>query len=300
MDRGIWCMIIGHGGWRRAAGGMLAAVLMVLAAPTVLAQDVDAAQEVQPLAASGGGGGVSKTLYEALLGNVRSDTIASLLRDVIRAEGEACPYVTDYQVFKAQTGMRELKVKCKERQLFSVTVRSDGGVTLAGGNGVIGPMFPKDGYITSLTGQRIDDYLNDQARETGDGAAVSRPPAATELSKPAAASAGSSHRLSSGWIAVIVLFNLMVVAVLVLALDRFFRPSKDVYAKLTSKLANLRSADKDALISESREVYNNIYAHPDGYFIARGAHGKRRIFPTLIAAILYRDYRVKIREIKTD
>jgi hypothetical protein len=255
-----------------------------------------AAAEVQPLSGTKEAQGLSKTAYEAVLANVRSDTIASLLRDAVRSSSEECPYVTDYQIFKEGTGYRTLKVKCKERQLFMVTLRSQGTLTIVGGDGSVGPMLPRDGYITSLTGQRIDDYLSDQAREDKVGPSQLPTKAAAG---PTPATATQSGGLATGWIVAIVLFNLLVLGVLLMALDRFFRPSRDVFEALTQRLANVRSAGKDELIEESREVYTDIFAHPDGYFIARGSHGKRRFFPTLIAAILYRNYGIKIREIKT-
>lgn len=231
----------------------------------------------------------ARMAYDALLNDERSDTIAVLLRDVVREAKLPCRYVTDYQVIRSGTGSRTVKLRCREQQLMMVTVRSSGLPSVAGGDGTIGPMLPRDGYIVSFTGQRIDQYYDDQADAPKEAAR----PAPAKVAAPAQESGGNF------WVIAIILFNLLIFVILIVVLNRLFRPSKDVFETLSAQLANMRSADKDVLISQSREIYPNIYAHPDGYFIASGSRGKRRFFPTVTAAILYRDYGFKIREIKT-
>jgi hypothetical protein len=103
--------------------------------------------------------------------------------------------------------------------------------------------------------------------------------------------AAQQHRFRS-WLLVI---NGVAVGLLTLGVWGYLRSRR---RSKSARDFGLSSDDKDLLLDESREIYPGIYHHPQGFFLARGRRGRRRLFRTALFAILYRDFGVKLGEIQ--
>lgn len=185
-------------------------------------------------------------------------TAADLLHSAVEALGGRCAAVRQFQLFQVADDNRTLKLACAGQPLYAVTVNSHGHMMLSGGDGHVRPMNPADGPI----------WTQSVARE-GTGPGVRR--------------------------ALMVLGVAGAVLLLAYAVMRWYRHQRSA---AISRWRGFSSSDKDALVSESREVFPNIFAHPSGLYIARGRHGKRRLFRTLLLAYLYRSLGIKLGQIR--
>lgn len=250
------------------------AVVLPKAAPTPVENAPDPALlALQPAPAR---------LYRALAGGASDEEVGRLVATVAVEIDMNCPRVREYQVYRATTRARTLKIKCEERPLFAVTVGVSGEAFVSGGDGTIGQMRLADGPIKTMMGVRMEDYIAE--RESGqEQAARAAPQPPTDMHPGRvwlvrlAAVAGVGL---AGWIAY--------------AAIRALRQRR----RSLSRWRGLDSDSKDMLVEESEEIYDNLYRHPAGIFIARGRRGKRRLFPSLVLAYLYSSRGIKLFEIR--
>ncbi len=198
--------------------------------------------------------------------------IARLLQQAIRSGGDACAWVSDYQIVDRSTNRLLFKVKCPGMPLYGVRIERDTGfrMRVVGGDGLVGPFSPADGEIVSFDHPPAEGlFTSDQTHQSQKDAAHPR-----------------LWILVTSFVSVLV--GLAIVAAIVIAVVAAARRAKP--------LPPLDSTQKNALMLESREVLPNIYRHPDGFYIVRGRHGRRRIFPWLATALLYRDLGIRVFE----
>jgi hypothetical protein len=224
-------------------------------------------------------------LYKALNKDQSPDAVALLIKQNLDALSRPCSSVMAYQIFRYTTGARTLKIKCARQQLIAMTVTSAGRVEVLGGDGSIGEMLPSDGRIFSPLGQTLQTYLAEQkVRDTAsqnakkNGTVVAIEP----MAEP-----------SKSWPAFMVAITSVLALASAFLIWRFLAARR---ASLDPSWA-LSSTDKDHMMDESHEVYPNVFRHPRGFFISRGRRGKRRLFSSALAAMLYRDLGIKIGEI---
>ena len=222
-------------------------------------------------------------LYSIIIREESADAIGEELHRVLNYSGNKCPSVTDFQVFRRDPDQRALKVKCRDRPLYAISVDSSGTVYVDGGDGRIGLMQPADGRVISVYDVRADDY------ET------KAPPVAAEAVETedvAAETVGAGSRL---WLFI----GIAILAVLlVMAVYRMIIGEQEQADFERWRWRGLTSVDKDQLLEEAHELYPDIFAHPAGIYIARGRRGKRRLFRTLMFAYLYRSLGLKLGEIR--
>jgi hypothetical protein len=227
---------------------------------------------------------IQNALYQALNQEQSPDSVALLIKQNLDALSRTCEKVMAYQVFRYNSGARTLKIKCARQALIAMTVSTKNGVQAIGGDGSIGEMLPSDGRIYSVLGQTLQTYLAEQkVRDTTKAKARGTMPVAVPLQAAAAPRWSMTMMALSALLALVTAFLLM----------RFLsarRSSQD-------HGWGLSSMDKDYMVDESREVYPNVFRHPRGFFISRGKRGKRRLFNSALAAMLYRDLGLKIGEI---
>lgn len=235
---------------------------------------------------------IGNELYLALLEERSPDVIAHLLREGLTHAGHDCEQLRDYQIFRYGSGSRTLKVKCINKPLYVVTVGSQKGVQISGGDGSIQPFTTLDGPIETVFGVRAEQYFNSRKA----GATGAEPVTAAPAAPPAAhgddvdIATGESDDLPS-W-APIVGINLIILLVLGIALLRALR------GRDNDEDDRYSSDEKDMMIEQAEEILPGIYRHPEGFFIARGRHGKRRLFRVLLLAYLYRQFGIKLLEMR--
>jgi hypothetical protein len=265
---------------------------------------------------------LGKLLYVNLLAETPPDRTGAIVEATLPRLGKLCSTVSAYQIYRYRTGARTLKVKCPGKPLFVLSVGHQGALQVSGGDGSIGELSSVDGRIYSLFGKRIDapkvpfvapaaidlsrigqkseklitaapKALETPAAPATVPAPIEQPAIAQTPPEPSEAPPGAIKSPSDNrwlWIA-----NGLGLTGLILGLLGYMRSRRRAHARDDWGLS---SDDKDALIDESREVYPDIFLHPQGFYIARGGRGKRRIFKSTIGGILYRDYGLKIGEIR--
>ncbi len=197
--------------------------------------------------------------------------IARLLQQAIRGAGDVCAWVSDYQIVDRSANRLLFKAKCPGMPLYGVRIERGTGfrMRIVGGDGLVGPFSPADGEIVSFD----------------------QPPAegifAGEIHRPQ--EDASDSRL---WILISSAANLLLATAIVVAIVA----AVIILSRRAKPLPPLDSTQKNALMLESREVLPNVYRHPDGFYIVRGRHGRRRIFPWLVSALLYRDLGIRFLE----
>jgi hypothetical protein len=232
-----------------------------------------------------------QSLFAALANEAPADQVGSQLRAEVRKAGGACRRLSEYQVVRSGPDYQTVKVKCRGQSLYSLTIMREGGTRLAGGDGQVSQMQPSDGRIFSIVGERADAYF---ARESAqEAAAVQAIPNAPNTEATSEKSFWRRHSTKF-----IVAANLVLLAVLGLVLYKMIRADRRRGGRDTTYLSGLSSEEKDTLIDEAREIYPHIYRHPDGFFIARGPNGRRRLFWEKSWARLYRDFGIKWGEIQ--
>jgi hypothetical protein len=224
-------------------------------------------------------------LYKALSKEQSTDAVALLIKQNLAALGRPCQSVMAYQIFRYSTGARTLKIKCARLPLLAMTISAAGSVQVIGGDGSIGDMLATDGRIYSLMGETLQTYMAEQkVRDTAQAKARSNKAIVAIAPEPV---------IASRWPAIVIALTGL------LALAAAFLIWRFLSARHTSSDPGwaLSSTDKDYMLDESREVYPNVFRHPRGFFISRGRRGKRRLFNSALAAMLYRDLGIKFGEI---
>ncbi len=254
------------GGWRAARA---AAVLLVLL--LALGHGAKSAHALQ----SGEDGLreiTAAALWQAAARSRDRRAIARLLQQAIRGAGDVCAWVSDYQIVDRSTNRLLFKVKCPGMPLYGVRIERGAGfrMRVVGGDGLVGPFSPADGEIVSFDQPPAEGiFAGDKTHKPQEDAA--RP------------------RL---WVLLSSAVNLLLMAAAVVATV----VAVVIALRRARPLPPLDSTQKNALMLESREVLPNVYRHPDGFYIVRGRHGRRRIFPGLISALLYRDLGIRVLE----
>lgn len=222
-------------------------------------------------------------LYSVIIREESADAMGEELHRVLNYSGHKCPSVTDFQVFRRNPDQRVIKVKCRGRPLYAISVDAIGTVYVDGGDGRIGLMQPADGRVISVYDVRADEY------EAKTASAV----AAEGSTEGAVADTGDAG--SRLWLFV----GIAVLAVsLAMAIYRPLAGEREQAGLEQRRWRGLTSFDKDQLLEEARELYPDIFEHPAGIYIARGRRGKRRLFRTLMFAYLYRSLGLKLGEIR--
>ncbi len=268
---------------------------------------------------------LGKLLYVNLLAETPPDRTGAIIEATLPRLGKLCDTVSAYQIYRYRTGARTLKVKCPGKPLFVLSVGHQGALQVSGGDGSIGELSSVDGRIYSLFGKRIDSpkvpfvapaaldlsKIGEKSEKqiiaapkapdapsapvVAQGSQAQSPQAPTQAAPPVPSEAPPgeiNHPSNIRWLWIA---NGLGLTGLLLGLAGYVRSRRRAHARDDWGLS---SDDKDALIDESREVYPDIFRHPQGFYIARGGRGKRRIFKSTIGGILYRDYGLKIGEIR--
>lgn len=224
-------------------------------------------------------------LFLLLTLDYKPDDIAGGLAMAIRRSGRSCERVSDYQVFTRTETMRTLKVKCPGQEVYGLTIWRNGNAVIYGGDGMLRALDPDDGPVVTIYGSPLPG---------GAGTAKGRAPQIT-----AAPTAVVTERPNTPiWLVIAIAANVFLLSVIGIGVLLFWRAEGAKATRTAVHVSGLTSDDKDRLTDESREVLPDIYHHPTGLFIARGRHGKRRLFRNLLFALAYRDWGLKLREIR--
>ncbi len=262
---------------------------------------------------------MGRLLYAHLLADADPARSALIIEAGLQRAGKDCLQINAFQIYRYRTGSRTLKVKCPGKPLYVMTVGNSGGIQMSGGDGTIPELQNADGRIYSIYGREIKmptvaitaplTSPVDPVSQTKPGS-LPTPTAQTEpsppvveptaqrtpaIAEPAPLDGPSTEVKENRFKAWMLILNGVGLAFLLFALWAYLsgrRRRQDVLDW------DISSDDKDALLDESREIYPNIFQHPQGFFISRGRRGKRRLFRGAFPAILYRDFGLKISEIR--
>ncbi|GAB4141336.1 MAG: hypothetical protein Tsb0016_08880 [Sphingomonadales bacterium] len=228
-------------------------------------------------------------LFLLLTLDYKPDDIAEGLATAIRRSGRPCERVSDYQVFTRTETLRTLKVKCPGQEIYGLSVWRTGQSMIYGGDGMLRQLDPEDGPVVTLYGTRVANG----AGQGGNGAPrISAVPTATVTERPG----------TPVWLVVAIAANVALLALIGTAGLLFWRAegAKAEHAAnhIAGHAGGLGSDQKDRMMDESREVLPDVYHHPSGIFIVRGRHGKRRLFRNILFAMAYRNWGLKLREIR--
>jgi len=233
------------------------------------------------------------TYAYALLGEEDPPAFARYLSTHIHNQDYYCGAVTDYQVITRSLRRLTVKARCLGMPLYGVTFRPKKDPQVFGGDGMIAALNSSDGSVISVP------LVSVQKRESlgGVGDTVLRidPQGEWEVSL-------------APWIIASLAVNLLLLSALIYYIFSFLRKPAGKKRRRRRKSSSLppaevvpntrlSSAEKNILIGQADEVSRQIYLHPSGIYISKGRRGKRRIFHSLIGAILYRDFGFKWREV---
>ncbi len=259
---------------------------------------------------------MGRLLYAHLLADADPSRSALIIEAGLQRAGKKCLQISAFQIYRYRTGSRTLKVKCPGMPLYVMTVGNSGGIQMSGGDGTIPELQNADGRIYSIYGREIKMptvAITAPLTSPVDPVSQTKPgslPTPTSQAQPAEPAAPSAPAVAApaeplnvpaveakenhfkAWM---LILNGVGLAFLLFALWAYLsgrRRRQDVLDW------DISSDDKDALLDESREIYPNIFQHPQGFFISRGRRGKRRLFRGAFPAILYRDFGLKISEIR--
>lgn len=234
------------------------------------------------------------TYAYALLGEDDAPAFARYLSTHIHNQDYYCGAVTDYQVITRSLRRLSVKARCLGMPLYGLSFRPNKEPQVFGGDGMIAALNNSDGPVVSVP------LVSVQKRDgvAGIGSPVLRidPQGEWELSL-------------APWIIASLVVNVLLISALFYYVFSTLRQPVGQKRKRRREgvrdeprvelvpHAKLSSAEKNTLIGQSDEVSRQIFRHPSGIYISKGRRGKRRIFRSLIAAILYRDFGMKWREV---
>lgn len=227
---------------------------------------------------------VGLDLFSQLTSNAPPDAIAVRLDALVKLFRFQCLRLTDYQMFGEPANIINLKVKCSGDPLYGVTVAANGYVSVYGGNGMLEPFDPRDGTIYGIRADGGVDAL--------------KGPSVGEKVKGAAPRVASNVEQLVYFGGALLLILLIFAGFLRLWLRSWRRQGKRPLIKRHDKrTAPVTSSYKDRLIDESEQIARHIYRHPQGFFIARGGRGRRRLFKSRFGAQLYTSFNIKFLEV---
>ena len=205
-------------------------------------------------------------------------TIAVRLQSLIRIFRFRCTRLTDYQVFSRRTNVIDFKAKCSGDPLYGVTVATNGYVSVYGGNGIVSSFNRNDGLILIFDNEGELSGDRSLTVEQAVGETVDR----LELEEDI------NIVYVMGTIATMLGF-VMVIGLIWWQAWRFrqTRKPRQRMKPMARHRVNATSADKDAFIEESKSIGKHIWQHPQGFYIAQGKRGKRRLFSGYFGAKLY-------------
>jgi hypothetical protein len=252
---------------------------------------------------------VGQQLFDAVARNLPQDIVAPKLRALVIAAGKTCSVPRDFQVFRRNNEAATVKLKCEAEPLYAVTTTISGSVQVAGGDGTVAEFQAGDGPIIPILGQRYQDYttanqqsdaasnLIRQAQSSAEAESAAnratRPPVIGPVLQPEPPSTASSG------LSAMTVFNIAAAGLVILALLKYLMSGSSSPSGISSDRMNgLNSRDKDLLLEQSEEYLPDIWKHPEGFFISKGRHGKRRFFRSAAFAYLYRDFGVRLRELR--
>jgi hypothetical protein len=234
-------------------------------------------------------------LYTALLKDTDQDTIALALQEMVLRLGRPCKAVHAYQIAAFQTGSRSIRIKCSLRPVYQIRISAQGLALLEASDGQVKALEAYPEPIVEVSGVSAERFLRQEALMPKP--AIIRP---LPLPKPNNAPSlleGMFIGLSASfWMACAGIFVLFTLLGYTFLSYRRYKHSKRWATALGTHASPVR--DKDMLLEESWEIYPRIFKHPQGFFLARGRTGKRRLFRSSMGALLYRDFGVRIGEIK--
>lgn len=229
-----------------------------------------------------------------LLGEDDPAAFARYLTTHIHAQDYYCGAVTDYQVITRSIRRLTVKARCLGMPLYGLSFRPQKQPQVFGGDGMISALSNSDGPVVSVP------LVSVKQRE---GLAP------TAVSPVLRLDPEGEWELNLGpWVIASLIANVLLVSALIYYIIASLRQPKRKRRRRqegTTALtpvevvpnARLSSAEKNTLIGQSDEISRLIHRHPSGIYIAKGRRGKRRIFSSLLGAILYRDFGLKWREI---
>ena len=234
---------------------------------------------------------IATDLFSAVTLDYDQEQVASYMREALTVSRRACDRVSDYQVYLQQPNRLVLKVKCPGRPIFGLTVANNGFLSVYGGDGIIASFAVTDGPVVTL---------RDPAATAAETAQRDTAAAAGEIPGEEQPALPQNEPAVAPWIIASIAVNVFMIGALVIAAFFIWKwvKTKQTETQTITERSKFSSSDKDTFLNESEEILPDIFQHPDGLYIARGRHGKRRVFPILITAILYRDYGVKFLEIR--
>lgn len=233
-----------------------------------------------------------QSLFRELVDTPNTDAVAQSLAREVRAQGGACKRVTDFQISGSSTGVRQLKVKCPDVPLYLVVIDTAGRLKVGGGDGRVPDMLAGDGKIYSFYGIRADDYFAQERKASAGNRYPVQLPAKAAIGADAdPAEARARARTLMLWL---IVANLALIALFVIFLRAYLRRGR----RDLSGWRSLTSEEKDYLIEESAEILPNLFAHPSGMYIVRGARGRRRIFTAKLPAYIYLQSGFRFGDIK--
>lgn len=203
-------------------------------------------------------------LFRVLRGGEVGERVDEGLSAALTELDADCPAVERYQVFNRSTSFISMKVKCVDRPVYILAVGPVGLGVLSGGDGSIDRIRSGEGEVRVLRGEAPPPEREPVSDLRGDF--------------PLRAAA--------------LLLGALIFAGLVLIWLWIMRQ------KRVAPWRGLRTEEKDRMLEEAEEVEPHLFHHPDGVWLARGRRGKRRLFRSRYLARIYRDYGIKLLQIR--
>ena len=203
-------------------------------------------------------------LYRTLRDGEIGEQVDERLSGAMTELDADCPAIERYQVFNRSSSFISMKVKCLDRPVYILTVGPVGLGVLSGGDGSIDRIRSGEGEVRILQGAAPPPERTQQDDLRGEF-----------LLRAAAILLG-----------VLILIGLFIIWLWICRQKR------------VAAWRGLRTEEKDQMLEEAEEVDPHLFYHPDGVWIARGKRGKRRLFQNRHFARAYRDYGIKIMQIR--
>lgn len=227
-------------------------------------------------------------IFNSLRQQLPPETIAMRLESFVQLYRYGCDHIGSYQVFLDRPNLIDIKVKCTGQPIYGISIAANGYGAVYGGNGMVRSFDPRDGLIYTFA---PDGNLASTSR-------MSIIDAVQESSKRAALD-GEDDKLSFVVMAMLTAASIFVIVAFGLRITRRQRRRKRSKRKPHSGLSPILpmgSDQKDQLLDASEMLKKGLYKHPEGFYIAIGPRGKRRVFAFRLWASLYRRYGWKMFE----